>query len=259
MDHVVGRAWRPLIDTAIAAQILYDAPDAWRFFRRGTDFYAEGDLLWLEADTLIRQKSGGTRSLDDFCQRFHGGQSGPPAVLPYTFDDLVTALSAVVPHDWRGFWSTRLTSTGPRAPLGGVTGSGYKLVYDETPNDLLRSIEQVRKGLDLTFSLGLQLREDGGIIDVVPGLPAAAAGIGPGMKLLGVNGRRYKPELLRDALKAAKASPAPIELLVENGDFFKTYPVDYHGGERYPHLERDTQRPDLLAAIVKPRGAPPRP
>jgi predicted metalloprotease with PDZ domain len=251
-----GRTWRPLLDTAVAAQILYPSPDEWSAWRRGVDFYPEGELLWLEVDTLIRQKSSGSRSLDDFCQRFHGGASSGPMVKPYSFDDVVTALNEVVAHDWRGFLSARLSSLSPRAPLGGVSAGGYTVVYKETPSELSRAVEQVRRGLDLSYSLGLLVREDGIIADAIPGLPAATAGIGPGMRLLAINGRRYSADLVRDALKAAKASSAPIELIVENGDFFKTYRLDYHGGERYPHLDRDPRLPDLLAAIIKPRSAP---
>jgi predicted metalloprotease with PDZ domain len=254
-----GRTWRPLIDTTVAAQILYEGTEEWNASRRSVDFYPEGQLLWLEVDTLIRQKSGGTRSIDDFCQRFHGGASSAPMVKPYTFDDVVTTLNDVAAHDWRGFWTSRLSSTSPRAPLGGVTGGGYTLVYKETPSDYSRAVEQLKKGLDLSYSLGLSLREDGAIVDVIPGLPAATAGMGPGMRLLAINGRRFTADLLRDALAGAKASSAPIELIAENGDFFRTYRVDYHGGERYPHLERDPRKPDLLSAIIKPKSASLRP
>jgi len=261
LDHRPGRRWRPLADTTRAAQILYGAPAAWDAWRRGVDFYDEGWLIWLEVDTIIRTETRGARSLDDFCRRFHGGSSGGPMVKPYTFDDVVATLAEVVPFDWRAFFRTRLTTTEPRAPLGGIERSGWRLVYRETPSDFHQAVEQVNRTLDLAYSLGMRLREDGFILDVLPGSVVAQAGLGPGMRLVAVNGRRFAPALLRAALRAAKTSPDPIELLVENDDFYKTYRLAYHDGERYPHLERDPSRPDLLENILAPRWgsvAPPR-
>lgn len=256
MEATRGRATRPLGDTAVAASILYQAPFQWSYLRRGVDFYPEGKLVWLEVDAILRQASGGARSIDDFCRRFHGGASAGPEVKTYVLDDIIRALGEVAPYDWSGFWAARLWSTSPHAPLGGVEASGYTLVYDEVPSAYHRAFEQVEKVIVLSSSLGLWLREDGAIGDVVPGLPAAAAGMGPGMRLVAINGRRFSAEVLHDALRAGKAVPAPLELLVENGDFFRTYRVDYHGGDRYPHLTRDPKKPDLLAAILKARRSP---
>jgi predicted metalloprotease with PDZ domain len=252
LDLYPGRTWRPLADTAIAAQLLYNASPAWAALRRGVDFYDEGELIWLEADVIIRQQSKGQRSLDDFCRRFHGGQSGPPAVKPYTFDDVVNTLNEVAPYDWRAFFTARLNSTEPHAPLGGITGSGWRLVYTDVQGKLLKALEEANKVADLSFSIGLKLKEDGTVNDIVPGLAAAQAGIGPGMKVVAVNGRRYTITALREALQAGKNSPQPLDLLVENGEFFKTYRLNYHGGERFPHLERDPARPDLLEQIISP-------
>ena len=255
MDHQKGRAWRPLQDTAVAAQVLYDARRDWATLRRGVDFYAESELLWLEADTLIRRESQGRRSLDDFCRLFHGGESGPPRVVPYTFDDVVTALNQVLPYDWHSFWKKRLDTTEPGAPLQGVAGGGWKLVYSEEIPDRQRAAEDTRKLTDVRYSIGFSVREDGTIPDLVPGSPAAAAGLGPGMKLVAVNGRRWSPLVLRAAIRKSKTRV--IELLVESGDFFKTVRLDYAGPERYPHLERDPARPDLLSQIIQPLAARP--
>jgi predicted metalloprotease with PDZ domain len=250
MDHQKGRAWRPLQDTAVAAQVLYGARGDWGALRRGVDFYAESELLWLEADTLIRRESRGRRSLDDFCRLFHGGTSGPPRVLPYTFEDVVAALNQVLPYDWQSFWEKRLDSTEPGAPLQGVADGGWKLVYTEEIPDMQRAAEDTRKVTDVRYSIGISVHEDGLIPDLVPGSPAAAAGLGPGMKLVAVNGRRWSPIILRDAIRNSKTRP--IELLVESGEFFKTARLEYAGPERYPHLERDAARQDLLSQIVKP-------
>ncbi len=251
LDHLPGRQWRNLQDTADAAPQLYFSPEAWHSWRRGTDFYNEDTLNWLWADVIIRQQTKGKKTLDDFCKLFHGAPSTGPMVKPYTFDDVVNALNQVAPYDWRGFWTERLTNHGPGAPLGGIQGSGWKLVYDDTPSDMLNSSAGAYHFVPAAFVLGLELNNEGAIADTIEGDLAAKAGIGPGMKLVAVNGRRFSPEILRDAIKATKSSSAPIELLVENSDYFKTYKIDYHGGESYPHLVRDESKPDLLSDILK--------
>ncbi len=251
LDHTPGRTWRNLQDTADAAPQLYFSPHAWESWRRSVDFYDEDTLNWLWADVIIRQQSKGKKSLDDFCKLFHGAPSTGPMLKTYTFDDVVNALNEVVAYDWRGFWTERLTNHGPGAPLGGIEGSGWKLVYDDVPSEMERGGEgggHVNGGV---YSIGLELREDGTITDTIEGMPAALAGIGPGMKLIAVNGRQYSPEVLRDALRAGKSGIAPLELLVENTDYYKTYKLDYHGGERYPHLVRDESKPDLLSEIYQ--------
>ncbi len=251
LDHLPGRSWRNLQDAADSAPVLYFAPSSWYSWRRGTDFYNEDTLNWLWVDVIIRQQSKGAKSIDDFCHLFHGAPSTGPALKTYTFDDVVNALNQVVSYDWRGFWTERLTNHGPGAPLGGIEGSGWKLVYDENPSEMLSSMAGAYRFIPAAYALGLNLNGDGGIVDTVEGEVAANAGIGPGMKVVAVNGRRFSPEILRDAIKAAKNSSATIDLLVENADYFKTYKLDYHGGEQYPHLVRDESKPDLLTDILK--------
>jgi predicted metalloprotease with PDZ domain len=249
LDHTPGRIWRNLQDTADAAPELYFAPQAWHSWRRGVDFYDEDTLNWLWVDVIIRQQSKGAKSIDDFCRLFHGAPSTGPALKTYTFDDVVNALNQIVPYDWRGFWMERLTNHGPGAPLGGIEGSGWKVECDETPSEMDRGSGE--RFIDAAYSLGLELRDDGGIVDTTEGMPAALAGIGPGMKLIAVNGRQYSPDVLRAALKSGKGGNTPLELLVENTDYYKIYKIDYHGGERYPHLVRDESKPDLLTEIYK--------
>jgi predicted metalloprotease with PDZ domain len=259
LDHRPGRTWRPLEDTAVAAQLLYTAPSEWASWRRGVDFYDESTLIWLEADVIIRRDTHGRRSLDDFCRLFHGGQSGPPEVKPYTLEDVATALREVAPYDWRSFFVARVNSTAARAPMGGLEGSGWRLAYTDKQNELLEAEEKERGMVDLTASIGMKVKhkegdeEDGLLVDVIPGMAAAQAGISPGMKLAAVNGTRWSPKVLRDALRATKNSPRPLELSVENAALYKSYSLNYHEGERYPHLDRDLSRPDLLAEIIRPR------
>jgi predicted metalloprotease with PDZ domain len=254
-DVQPGRTWRPLSDTAVAAQILFPSADAWRSLRRGTDFYDESVLLWLEVDSIIRERTNNRASLDDFTRRFHGGSGGAPMVKPYTFDDIVSTLNAVTPYDWRRHLNERLSSLSQSAPIAGITAGGWQLVYNETPNELIAAIEERRKMVDLTSSLGMSIKEEDGMVrDVILGLPAANAGVGPGMTIVAVNGRRFTPELLRTAITEAKTGSTPIELLVENGGFFRTHSVDYHGGLRSPHLVRVEGKEDRLAAVLKARA-----
>ncbi len=252
LDHRPGRSWRNLQDTADSAAQLYSAPRQWDSWRRDVDFYDEDELTWLWVDSIIRQQSAGKKSLDDFCHLFHGTPSTPPMVKTYTFDDVVNALNQVVPYDWRGFSTERLTSHGPGAPLGGIENSGWKLTYDETRSEMMRGSEDYRHAINASFSIGLIVKEDGALEDTIEGMAAARAGIGPGMKLVAVNGRRFTPQVLRDALSAGKNSTQPLELLVENTDYFRIFRLDYHGGEKYPHLVRDESKPDMLSDIIRP-------
>ena len=260
MDAQAGRSWRPVEDTAVSAQLLYWARPEWADWRRGVDFYPESELVWLEADTIIRGKSGGKKSLDDFAKAFYGAPGGGPVVKTYRLEDVVAALGAVVPYDWTGFFRARISDVAPRAPLGGIENGGWKLVYNDVQPELTRAGEEESRFYDFWFSLGIVVQggdrddasDDGVIRDVIPDRPAAAAGIAPGMRLVAVNGRRYSARILREALAAARSGGAPIELLVENVDEFRTYPVKYDGGERFPHLQRDPSKTDWVSAIGRP-------
>jgi predicted metalloprotease with PDZ domain len=252
LDHTPGRSWRPLQDTADAAQLLYGAAPEFESWRRSVDYYPEGFLIWLDADTAIRQQTHGQKSLNDFCRLFHGGQNTPPMVKTYVLDDVVNTLNQVVPYDWRKFLRDRLDTYGPGAPLGGITNGGWKLVYNENPSELTRNTERTRHAVDARFSIGLALDDKGAIHDVIMNSVAWNAGIAPGMELVAVNGRKFTPDILREALKAAKGSGPNVELLVTNGDFYKTCTLNYHDGEKYVHLVRDDSKPDILSDILKP-------
>jgi predicted metalloprotease with PDZ domain len=248
-----GREWRPLVDTAVAVQFTYPSPRAWMNYRRRVDYYDEGSLIWFDADVLIRQRSNGKLSLDDFCRRFHGGSDTPPLVKTYTLDDVVNTLNEVMPYDWRSFLTTRIYQVAPHAPLAGITSGGWKLVYTDKPNTMVRLGDHARKSVDLMYSIGAMLKEDGSVMDVNPNLEAAKAGLAPGMKIITVNGRAWSTDVLREAITAAKNSATPIELVVENGSFTGVYKLNYHAGERYPHLERDTTKPDVLGEVINSR------
>jgi predicted metalloprotease with PDZ domain len=250
----VGRTWRPLEDTAAAAPFLYSARAEWSNRRRGVDFYDEGALLWLDVDTLIREKSDGKKSLDEFARVFYGGGDGAPKVVPYAFADIVQALEGVMPYDWRGFLEKRLTATEAEPPLDGIARGGWKVVYKPERSELQKATEALNTASDLSASIGLLIKDDGYVFDVVPGKAADRAGLGPHMKVLAVNGRRLSAERLREAVAATAGGKAKVTLLAENGDYFVTCDLDYSGGARYPHLERDASKPDRIGQIFSPRA-----
>jgi predicted metalloprotease with PDZ domain len=247
-----GRDWRPLQDTADAAPFLYDAAAEWGNWRRSTDFYEEGELLWLDVDTTLRRLTSDQKSMNDFCRIFHGGPGGEPALKTYTIEDVVATLNSLAPYDWAAFLGTRLNSTAPKTPTEAIENAGWKLVYNEEPNAIEANTETVNRRLILTFTLGMTLNEEGTVRDVIYGGPSYAAGIGPGMKITAVNGQQYSPEALREAIETAKSSTTPIQLLIANGAQYQTYSIAYRGGLRYPHLERDKSRPDYLTEILHP-------
>ena len=253
LDNETGRRWRPLADTTTAAQLLYFAPGQWRAYRRSTDFYDEGWLIWLDVDTAIRELTHGQKSIDDFCHLFHGGESSAPAVKPYSLDDVIVALNQVVPHDWKAFLGSRIYQVTPHAPLDGITRSGWRLVYTDVKNDYIKTADGER--VEATYSIGLHVRaRDGLVSDVTLDSPAGKAGLGPGMQILAVNGLRYSADVLRTAIKESKTASGPITIEFQNDDVVKTVSLDYHGGTREPHLERDAAKPDMLAQILAARA-----
>lgn len=244
-----GRTWRDLQDTATGIPGLRGG-GGWANWRRGSDYYPEGDLLWLEVATILHQQSNGQKSIDDFCHLFHGGTNNGPEVKPYTFDDVVSALNQIAPYDWAKFFHERLTSLSPESPQGGIENGGWKVVFSaKAPLPGLRGGNPGE-----AFSLGLRLGRDGRVSDSIVGSPAYKAGVTSGMTVAGVNGRVFTPEILDDAIKAAQNNAAPIRLLVIDEDYYKTADVEYHGGERYPHLERVESKPDYLDELIKPRA-----
>ena len=251
-DTRSGRTWRSLEDTTNDPIVNRRGPLAWISWQRAEDYYSEGELIWLDADTKIRELSHDRRSLDDFARRFFGVENGRRVPLSYSFDDVVNALNTLQPYDWAGFLRVRLDGHGPGAPLDGIRRAGWRLVYtvDETP--FYKDVEDYRKAADLSYSLGLSVSPDGHITNVSWEGPAFKAGLTQGYTLLAVNGRAYNVELLKDAITQAKTSREPIELLLRKDDRFQTVRIDYHDGLRYPRLERIPGTADRLAAIFMP-------
>ncbi|MGA2988097.1 MAG: M61 family peptidase [Terriglobia bacterium] len=243
-----GRTWRPLQDTADAVASLSYGRGGWVNWRRSVDYYPEGDLLWLEVATLIHDQTQGQKSFENFCQAFYGGPNQGPELKPYPFDDLVQALQAVAPYDWAGFFHNRLTAISAKAPVGGIEAGGWKVDYTDKPPESPGGGAAV----NAIYSLGLRIGTGGAVQDSLFGGPAYQAGIVSGMRVAAVNDRAYTPDLLNDALKASTKNDQPIRFLVLNDDYYRTCSINYHGGERFPHLVRVEGKPDLLDDIAKP-------
>ena len=253
-DARVGRSWRAMEDTTNDPIIAQRRPLSWLSWQRSEDYYSEGQLIWLDADTLIRQRSGGKRSLDDFARAFFGVNNGSFVPATYDFDEVVRTLNGVEPYDWASFLKARLLGHGPGAPLDGITRGGYRLVFTPTPTEYFRAAEGRRKVTDLTFSLGLSVNRDGQIGEVIWDGPAFRAGLTADTQIMAVNGLTYAADDLKDAVRLAKGSGAPIELLVKINDHFRTVRIDYHDGLRYPRLEKIAPGEAALDAILAPRA-----
>ena len=252
-----GRRWRSVEDTTTDEIMNPRRPMPWHDWQRFEDYYREGSLIWLDVDTLIRERSNGQRSLDDFARAFFGINNGSFVTVTYTFDDLVKALNAVEPYDWASFLHQRVDAINAPAPLGGFERGGYRLVYNDTESDYQKTAEEHEHRLDLLHSIGLVIGghadEMATISEVLWGGPAYEAKITMGSQILAVNGMAYHADLLKDAIRSAHSSAAPIELIIKNGDAYSVARIEYHDGLRYPHLERDSSRPARLDEILAPR------
>ncbi|HWY15076.1 MAG TPA: hypothetical protein VNX86_08100 [Rhizomicrobium sp.] len=252
-DNRAGLRWRPLVDTTNDPITTMRRPIPWRSWQRSEDYYGQGALIWLDADTLIRQKTGGTKSLDDFASAFFGINDGSYVTVTYSFDDIVRALNGVLPYDWATFLKTRLGSAGIPAPLDGIRRGGYRLVYTDKPSDYTKSSEHVHKLTNLLYSLGLVIDHTGAVGEVLWDGPAFNVGVTVGSQIVAVNGLAYDSDDLKDAITNAKGSRTPIQLLLKRGDRYVTCAVNWHGGLRYPHLERVTGTQPLLDDLLKPK------
>jgi len=252
-DVQAGRRWRALQDTTNDEIINPRRPMSWPNWQRFEDYYEESQLIWLDADTLIRERSQGKRSLDDFARTFFGIYEGSFTTVAYTFDDVVKALNTVEPYDWAAFLRARLDSVGKPAPLDGLRRGGYKLVFSDTPSELLKEHEDHSKRVNLLFSIGVEIDDkDGTVREVLWDSAAFKAKVTESSVLLAINGAAYSADVLKDAIRSAKGTKLPIELIVKSGDRYRVLALDYHEGLRYPHLEREASAParldDILAA-----------
>jgi predicted metalloprotease with PDZ domain len=246
-----GRTWRSLEDTTNQFILSFRSPGTWPSWQRSADYYQESDLIWLDADTKIAELSGGKKSLDDFAKLFFGINNGSYVTLTYTLDDLVKSLNTVQPYDWAGFFRTRVYEVNPNVPEDGFTQGGYRLVYNDKEPEWQKKADSFR-GTSFATSLGFSARPDGNLEEVWWDSLAFKAGMTPDMQLQAVNDQKYTAAGLRDVILAAEKNKEPIKLLLRRGDEFVTVSLDYHGGMRYPHLERVETTPDRLDAILAP-------
>ena len=250
MDAQVGRSWRPLADTVDAPIIAYASNSTWDSWQRSADYYPEGELIWLDADTLIRQRSHGLRSLNDFAKRFFGASGSDAAISTYTFEDVVAALNQVEPYNWATFLRSRLDGHKTGAPLDGLMRGGYRLIYTETPSPFTKASEAHGR-LDLRHSIGLSVGKDGKLDQVQWDGPAFRASLAPGSTIIAVNGAAYSPDHLKTAITSAKRTGA-VDLIVKSEGGVAPVRVAYAGGLRYPHLQPIPGEQNLLGAILSP-------
>ncbi|HEY1994294.1 MAG TPA: M61 family peptidase [Edaphobacter sp.] len=261
LDNKPGRVWRSTEDTAIAASILRGGNPAWANWKRGQDYYQEGELFWLDADTLIRKLTDNKKSLTDFLHIFlaKGGNTGP-LIVTYNREELIADLNQVAKYDWATFMHDHIDAINPHADLAGIEQGGYKLVYTDKPTKSARTIAanggRRGGGIDVWYSIGLRVNREGEISDVRWNGPADKARLAPGQKIIAVNGNIFSGDVLRTAIKEAKSKTEPIHLILQGDTFVTTADLDYHDGERFPSLVRVTGTADYLDDITKPLTTP---
>jgi len=238
LDNRPARNWRNMVDTTNDPVISQRRPKGWLSNQRSEDYYNEGLLVWMEVDSILRKLSGGTKSIDDFAGTFFRGKDGDYGQVTYNFDDVVATLNAIQPYDWAGFLRKRITETGEPAPLQGFINNGYKLIYTDEPTPSFKHAETVAKRTDLSYSIGLALNNEGAVTGVIWDGPAFKAGLTVSDTIVAINGQTWSPQAIKDAVTAAKAGKEPIVLLVKANDRITPVSIDYHGGLRYPRLEK---------------------
>ena len=248
-----GRAWRPLVDTTNDPIIAQRSPQPWRSWQRSEDYYSEGQLIWIDVDRIIRQRSGGKRSIDDFAQAFFGVRDRDWGELTYDLDDIVATLNRIQPYDWRGYLQRRVYATAPEAPLEGISQGGYRLIFAAEPTPWIKSAEKQGKNNDLTYSGGFVVGNDGKVTSVLWDSPAFNAGMTIGSQIVAVNGRTFDGDAIKQAIKAAAAGGSAPQLLIHDGDVYRTVTLDWHGGLRYPQLVKTGKGQGTLDALLAPR------
>ncbi len=253
LEHPSGRTWRTLQDTTNDEIINPRRPMSWHSYQRFEDYYDEGALIWLEADTLIRQQSNNVHSLDDFAKAFFGINNGSYTPVTYDFEAVVKTLNTVMPYDWSSFLHTRLDTVARGGPMEGLSRGGYRLVFNETENTFEKEADDLKKQTSFRYSIGMVVKKEGDIGIVYWDSPAFRANLTEGGKILSVNGIAYDPDVLNYAVKASKANNAPIELIIKTEDRYTVAQINYHNGLRYAHLERVVGTPARLDDILTAR------
>jgi predicted metalloprotease with PDZ domain len=264
-----GRDWRPLVDTTNQPTVSQRRPVSWVSYQLPEDYYTEGELIWLDADTKVRELTNGQKSLDDFAKAFLGVYNGSFVTYTYTLDDLVRILNTVALYDWAMFFRQRVYDLHPAVPEDGFTRGGYKLVYTDTPQPWLKKAEETNGLADFSTSIGATIaipraggeqggesRPTGTLVNVWWGSPAFKAGITPNMLIVSVNGRAFSAQVLRDAVLEAEHTKQPLQLQFRRGDRYTTISLAYFNGLRIPSLQRVEGTPDRLDEILAPSNSP---
>lgn len=251
-DVRAGRQWRSLQDTADGEPAFGDSQQEWINWRRGSDYYEEAALLWLDVDVTLRRLTNDKASIDDFCRQFFAGPVGygPPA--NYDFDEVVETLKSIAPYDWARFVRERLDATPPPTADEALENSGWKLIYTDQLNRMDENSDWLTRWLTYTYSIGIIVSDDGYVSDVVHDSAAYKAGLGPGMRISSIGGKTFSAESLRQAIRDARSSTSPIPITAANGRQVQDYSIDYHEGLKFPHIERDKSKPDYLSEILRP-------
>ena len=252
-DSQPARQWRDLLDTTNDPIISQRRPKGWTSWQRSEDYYNEGLLVWMEVDSLLREKSGGAKSIDDFAKAFFGIRDGDWGEVTYTLDDVAATLTAIQPYDWKGYLTRRLTEHAKGAPIDGFARNGYRLVYTDTPAPSFKANEATRKIADLTYSGGFVVGTNGDVSGVTWDSPAFGAGMTVGDTIQAVNGDVFTPDRLKAAIAGAKGTKEPVQLTVKDGERYRTVALDYHGGLRYPRLEKVGTGEGGLDRLLAPR------
>jgi len=248
-----GRTWRPLVDTTEDPIIAHRAPAPYGNWQRSEDYYSEGQLIWLDVDSILRERSRGRKSIDDFARAFFGGHDRDWGEITYTFDDVAKTLNGIVPYDWSGYLHARVDAVVPEAPLDWIARGGYRLTFTDEPGPYWKAREKWRKQADFSYSLGMVLGAEGAVTRVLWEQPAFKGGITVGSKIVAVDGEAYDDDALRRAVTAAKGNSQPISLLVRTGSVYRTVALHWNGGLRYPHLERTGRGASGLDALYASR------
>ncbi len=252
LDIRRGRDWRSVDDTTYDPIITARRPKGWVSYQRSEDYYNEGLLIWLEADGVIRDSTGGKKGMDDFARAFFGTKDGDYSAKPFDFNEVARTLNTITPYDWAGFLKARLTAKGGGAPTNGFILGGYRLTYGDTPTPFMKDAETRSKELNLTYSLGGTINK-GKLSGVIWDGPLFNAGLAVGQEILAVGDIAYSDAAIKDAILAAKGGKDPIRLIVKSGDRVRTVNVLWNGGLRYPRLEKADKADGSLDKLLAPR------
>ena len=253
LDTTRAREWRPMEDTTLDPIISARRPKGWTSWQRSEDYYNEGLMIWLEADAIIRQRTGGAKGLDDFARAFFGINDGDWGQVTYSRQTVIDTLNGIAPYDWAGFLSERVDRPTKETPKGGFTMGGYRLAWSDTPNSTTKSVEASLKGVDQSFGVGMIVKNDGEVSSIIWNSPAFKGGLTTGTKIVAVNGTEFSGDAFKEALKTARDPKKPVELIIKQEKNFRTVRLDYSGGLRYPRLEKTGEGEGSLDRLLKPR------